>query len=91
MLRPPMTPLCSHPLRSGRSRNRRNNLLAHNCLVKTSKYSEEEYQEVMTSFSQGGNMKTIALIALMAIGLVAASGCYWHHHRYNDRDSYYSH
>jgi len=46
---------------------------------------------MMTSFSQGGNMKTIALIALMAIGLAAASGCYWHHHRYNDRDSYYSH
>jgi hypothetical protein len=39
---------------------------------------------------QGGNMKTIPLIALMTIGLVATSGCYWHHHRYNDRDGYYS-
>jgi len=35
-------------------------------------------------------MKTIALIALMAIGLVAASGCYWHHHHYNYSDGYSS-
>ena len=35
-------------------------------------------------------MKTIALIALMAIGLVAASGCHWHHHRDNYSDGDYS-
>lgn len=35
-------------------------------------------------------MKTIALIALMTIGLVAASGCHWHHGHHNYSDGYYS-
>jgi hypothetical protein len=35
-------------------------------------------------------MKTIALIALLAIGLVAASGCHWHDRRHNYGDGYYS-
>jgi hypothetical protein len=32
-------------------------------------------------------MKTLAILALLAIGLVTATGCHWHHHRshrYND-------
>lgn len=33
-------------------------------------------------------MKTIALLALLAFGVVAAAGCHWGHRRHNDSDRY---
>jgi hypothetical protein len=35
-------------------------------------------------------MKTIALLALLALAVVSASGCHWRHHRNNYGDGYYS-
>jgi len=35
-------------------------------------------------------MKTFALLALLTIGLVTASGCHWHHRNNNYSDGYYS-
>jgi hypothetical protein len=34
-------------------------------------------------------MKTIALLTLLTLGVVA-SGCHWRHHRSNYSDGYYS-
>ncbi len=34
-------------------------------------------------------MKTIALLALLTIGLVTAAGCHWRHHRHSYTDGYY--
>ncbi len=34
-------------------------------------------------------MKT-ALVALLAVGLVTAAGCHWHHHRSNNYSNGYS-
>lgn len=33
-------------------------------------------------------MKTIALLALLAVGVVSASGCHWLHHRRDYSRSY---
>lgn len=35
-------------------------------------------------------MKTIALLALLTIGLVTAAGCHRHHNRHNYSDGYYN-
>jgi|GEM_PF-2085952 hypothetical protein len=36
-------------------------------------------------------MKTLALMTLLLLGSVAASGCHhWHDHRYNYSNGYYS-
>jgi hypothetical protein len=38
---------------------------------------------------KGGTMKTIAILALLALGMVTAAGCHWGHHRHNRySDSY---
>lgn len=33
-------------------------------------------------------MKTIALLALLALGLVSATGCHWLHHHHNNNNNY---
>ena len=38
----------------------------------------------------GTTMKTIAILALVAFGLVTAAGCHWGHRRHRYADSYYS-
>ncbi len=35
-------------------------------------------------------MKTIALLALLTVGLFIASGCHGRHHRHNYSNGYYS-
>ena len=35
-------------------------------------------------------MKTVALLAVLMLGLVTASGCHWQHHNNNYSDGYYS-
>jgi len=32
-------------------------------------------------------MKTIAILALLALGTMTAAGCHWGHHRHNYSDS----
>jgi len=34
-------------------------------------------------------MKTIALLALLTIGLVTTAGCHWHRHHHRHSDGYY--
>jgi hypothetical protein len=34
-------------------------------------------------------MKTIALLALLTIGLVTTAGCHWRHHNNRYSDGYY--
>ena len=34
-------------------------------------------------------MKTIALLALLTVGLLTTAGCHWGHHRNNYSDGYY--
>jgi hypothetical protein len=33
-------------------------------------------------------MKTIAILALLALGTMTAAGCHWGHHSHNHSDSY---
>ena len=35
-------------------------------------------------------MKTVALLALLAVGLVTATGCHWQRHRSNNYSNGYS-
>lgn len=37
--------------------------------------------EAKTIARKGGTMKTIALLVLLALGVISASGCHWLHHR----------
>jgi hypothetical protein len=37
--------------------------------------------ELKTIARKGGAMKTTALLVLLALGVVSASGCHWLHHR----------
>ncbi len=34
-----------------------------------------------TLAKKGGTMKTTALLILLALGVISASGCHWLHHR----------
>jgi hypothetical protein len=35
-------------------------------------------------------MKTIALLALLALGVLTVNGCFWHHRRDNYSSGHYS-
>ena len=44
--------------------------------------------DAKTLARKGGTMKTTALLVLLALGVVSASGCHWLHHRRGDRGDY---
>ena len=46
--------------------------------------------DAKTLARKGGTMKTIALLTLLALGVVSASGCHWLHHRRDSSRGYYS-